>query len=163
MLTDRRHEPVRRLSTWSSLALALTLSAGFALPAHAQERGNPYGEWRYWGADQGSTRYSPLNQVNASNFENLELAWLWRGDNFGAIPDNIMRSTPIYADGKIYVVSCSGGAFVLEATPEMKLLSHNVIEDDTSVFNATPAVAPGGLILRSDRFLYFIGRKAPTK
>ncbi len=105
MLTDCRHAPVRRLFTWSSLALALTLSAGFALPAHAQDRGNPYGEWRYWGADQASTRYSPLNQVNASNFENLELAWLWRGDNFGTQPDFIMRSTPTYADGIVYTVA----------------------------------------------------------
>ena len=28
-------------------------------------RGNPPGEWRYWGADAWSTRYSPLDQINA--------------------------------------------------------------------------------------------------
>ncbi len=37
-------------------------------------RGNPPGEWRYWGADAWSTRYSPLDQINASNFESLEQA-----------------------------------------------------------------------------------------
>jgi glucose dehydrogenase len=51
------------------LVLALALLAGAALSATAQDRGNPEGEWRYWGADQWSTRYSPLDQINAENFE----------------------------------------------------------------------------------------------
>ena len=34
-------------------------------------RGNKPGEWRYWGADAWSTRYSPLDQINASNFDSL--------------------------------------------------------------------------------------------
>ena len=79
--------------------------AGTALSATAQDRGNPEGEWRYWGADQWSTRYSPLDQLNADNFEQLEVAWLWSGDNFGPEPDFIMRSTPIYADGLLYTVA----------------------------------------------------------
>jgi len=61
----------------------------------AQERGTPYGEWRYWGADAWSTRYSPLDQIDADNFGDLEQAWLWRGDNFGPSLDYILRSTPI--------------------------------------------------------------------
>src|SRR5437870_1784618 len=40
-------------------------------------RGNKPGEWRYWGADAWSTRYSPLDQINASNFNNLHVAWQW--------------------------------------------------------------------------------------
>ena len=89
------------------LSLTLGLLVGLALPASAQDWGNPYGEWRYWGADLASTRYSPLDQINADNFEDLEVAWVWRGDNFGPTPDFIQRNTPIYADGLLYTLSGS--------------------------------------------------------
>ncbi|MDH3207168.1 MAG: PQQ-binding-like beta-propeller repeat protein [Gemmatimonadota bacterium] len=91
----------------AGLSLALGLVAGLAFPASAQDWANPYGEWRYWGADLASTRYSPLDQINADNFENLEVAWVWRGDNFGPNPDFIQRNTPIYADGLLYTLAGS--------------------------------------------------------
>jgi hypothetical protein len=88
----------------TSVALALAVG-GTVLPLTAQTDTNPPGEWRHWGADMGSTRFSPLDQVNAENFEDLEVAWVWRGDNFGPSPDGVMRSTPIYADGTVYTVA----------------------------------------------------------
>lgn len=67
-------------------------------------------------------------------------------------------ASPVLADGRLYVVSCHKGTFVLDAKPVFKVLAHNVLEGDKSTFNATPAVLPGGkLLLRSDRFLYCIG------
>ena len=73
--------------------------------ASAQERGNPPGEWRYWGADAWSTRYSPLEQIDATNFGKLEVAWTWRGDNYGPTADNILRATPQYIRGRLYTVA----------------------------------------------------------
>ena len=35
------------------------------------------GEWRSYGADVGGTKYSPLDQINAANFNSLEQAWSW--------------------------------------------------------------------------------------
>ena len=61
--------------------------------------------WRYWGGDAGQTRYAPLDQINAENFSKLEVAWIWRGDNFGPSADNILRATPIYAEGKLFSVA----------------------------------------------------------
>ncbi len=89
----------------SSLALSLFLMGAVAVPVMAQNAGNPYGEWRYIWADMSSTRYSPVDQINADNFEDLEVAWVWRGDNFSPSPDFIMRSTPIYVDGMLYTVA----------------------------------------------------------
>jgi len=68
-------------------------------------RGTPEGEWRYWGGDAWSTRFSPLDQVNAGNFGTLEVAWVWRGDNFGPSVDGVARATPIYVNGKMYTVA----------------------------------------------------------
>ena len=72
-------------------------------PASAQEPAA--GEWRYVGGDAAHTRYSALSQITPENFEDLEVAWLWRGDNFGPYPLNVSRSTPLYADGRLYTVA----------------------------------------------------------
>jgi quinoprotein glucose dehydrogenase len=66
-------------------------------------RGNVPGEWRHWGADAWSTRYSPLDQINASNFDSLEEAWRWNIAPFG--PDEYYRTTPLYAKGKLFTVA----------------------------------------------------------
>jgi quinoprotein glucose dehydrogenase len=87
------------------LLLALTV----ALAAHGANAQNPgadeSAEWRYVGGDAAHTRYSPLDQIDASNFERLEIAWTWRGDNFGPSVDYILRATPIYVDGLLYAVA----------------------------------------------------------
>lgn len=67
--------------------------------------GTENGEWRYLGGDSGNTRYSPLSQINASNFSDLEQAWIWHSDNFGPNPDYFSRSTPVYVDGMLYTVA----------------------------------------------------------
>jgi quinoprotein glucose dehydrogenase len=54
----------------------------FSLTAQAQ----PFtadGEWYAYGADLASTRYSPLDQINAANVDGLRIAWRWSAENFG--------------------------------------------------------------------------------
>ena len=67
--------------------------------------GTENGEWRYLGGTAGHIRYSPLDQINRGNFEDLEIAWIWRSDNFGPNVDYFSRSTPIYVDGVLYTVA----------------------------------------------------------
>ena len=99
------HDSTRSRIAALSGATALAAILASTLPAQAQT--NPAGEWRYWGADAASSRYSPLDQIDASNFENLEVAWTWRGDNFGPEADPLLRATPIYANGTLYSVAGS--------------------------------------------------------
>jgi quinoprotein glucose dehydrogenase len=66
-------------------------------------RGNAPGEWRYWGGDAFSTRYSPLEQINAANFNTLQMAWQWNAGTFG--PDEYYRTTPLYANGRLFTVA----------------------------------------------------------
>ncbi len=96
-----------RLRRRPELGVILALVVLLAIPslALAQERGNPYGEWRYQSADAWGTRFSPVDQIDGENFEDLEVAWLWRGDNFGPIPEITSRSTPSYIDGVLYTVA----------------------------------------------------------
>jgi outer membrane protein assembly factor BamB len=64
----------------------------------------------------------------------------------------------VLAGGRIYYVSREKGTYVLEAKPKFELVAHNVIEDDKSAFNATPALEDGRIYLRSDKCLYCIGK-----
>src|SRR5689334_10822430 len=93
---------------WLFSAIILGAVAAFALTLNARQttnlvRGNAPGEWRYWGADAWSTRYSPLDQINASNFKDLQVAWQWNAGSFGE--DEYFRSTPLFANGRLFTVA----------------------------------------------------------
>ena len=62
----------------------------------------------------------------------------------------------VLADGRLYALSRERGAVVLAADPALKELARNSLGDDT-VFNGTPAIDAGQLLIRSDAFLYCIG------
>jgi len=95
------------------VAMLGAVAVGGAFLAHATQssakqgaqlvRGNKPGEWRYWGADAWSTRYSALDQINASNFDSLQIAWQWNAGQYGE--DEYYRTTPLYANGRIFTVA----------------------------------------------------------
>ena len=68
-----------------------------------------------------------------------------------------LYSSPIVANGKLYIVSRFNGTFVLGANRDLNELAHNVIEGDDSQFNASPVVNREQLLLRSDQSLYCVG------
>jgi hypothetical protein len=59
-------------------------------------------EWRQKGtelasytADIRGTTYRPLDQINASNFNKLEVAWRFKTDNLGPFPEYKLEGTPL--------------------------------------------------------------------
>lgn len=96
---------------WRSAAAAATLLCT-AVPAVAQTGQSASAEWRYWGGDAKSTRYSPLDQIDASNFADLEVAWTWTADNYSPEGGALLRATPIYAEGKLFTVAGTRRAVV---------------------------------------------------
>ena len=53
------------------------------------------GEWRFYGGDAGTTKYTPLDQIDASNFNKLEVAWRFKTDNLGPFPEYKLEGTPL--------------------------------------------------------------------
>jgi quinoprotein glucose dehydrogenase len=96
-----------RVAILATLVLAVAFGVPWtpadALQSSPLVRGNAPGEWRYWGADAWSTRYSPLDQINASNFDSLQVAWQWKAGELG--PDEYYRTTPLYANGRLFTVA----------------------------------------------------------
>lgn len=60
------------------------------------------GEWPTYGADLGNTHYSPLDQINADNFNKLQVAWRFKTDNLGPRPEFNLEATPLMVKGVVY-------------------------------------------------------------
>ncbi len=69
------------------------------------QSGATNGEWPHWGADLGSSKYSPLDQINRDNVKNLRIAWRWKAENFGPRPQNNMEATPLMVGGVLYTTA----------------------------------------------------------
>src|SRR5713226_4023468 len=75
-----------------------------------QSRGPPStknGEWPAYTADVRGSKYSPLDQIDAGNFNKLEVAWRFKTDSLGPRPEYQYESTPLMVGGKVY---CTGGS-----------------------------------------------------
>src|SRR5260221_11535396 len=60
------------------------------------------GEWAWYTADIRGSKYMPLDQINATNFNNLEVAWRFKTDNLGSRPEFKLEGTPLMVNGMIY-------------------------------------------------------------
>ena len=76
------------------------------IPAAAQT-GAKNGEWTTYGGDLASTRYAPLDQINADNFNKLEVAWRFKTDSLGPRPEFQFESTPLMVHGVLYTTAGS--------------------------------------------------------
>jgi quinoprotein glucose dehydrogenase len=127
------------MSRFSFLA-TLVLLAGVR-PAGAQF-GAKDGEWRTYGGDLGHTRYSPLDQINASNFNRLEVAWRFRTESLGPRPEFQYEGTPLMVHGRIYVTAGSRRAVVaLDAASGELLWMHS--ENEGARAEAAPRQLSG--------------------
>jgi quinoprotein glucose dehydrogenase len=91
-----------RQRRWHLVCALFVFVALWSLPGRGQ-KGSPGGEWRAYSADEGSTRYSPLDQVTRDNVGNLQVAWTWKFDNFGTPAQTVTtETTPLMVNGVLY-------------------------------------------------------------
>src|SRR5215211_2425898 len=87
------------ITKWKLLLIGVSI---LALAPLAGQQGAKNGEWRYYGADPGNTKYSPLDQINESNVKDLQIAWRWKSVNFGRRPESNWQVTPLMVKGNLY-------------------------------------------------------------
>lgn len=68
-------------------------------------------------------------------------------------------ASAVIADDKLYWTYKEDGVCVVQLGSQPKQIAHNVLEGDTSFFNATPAISNGQLFLRSNRYLYCVEKE----
>ena len=97
---------------WFRLHLGLLFVTGvgfFPSTVSAQSKNS---EWPSYAADLAGTRYRPLDQINASNFSDLEIAWRIKTDNFGDRPEYKLEGTPLMVNGVLYATAGSRRAVI---------------------------------------------------
>jgi quinoprotein glucose dehydrogenase len=63
------------------------------------------GDWTHYTADARGSKYSPLDQITASNFKDLEVAWRFKTDNLGTRPEYKLEGTPLAINGIVYTTA----------------------------------------------------------
>ncbi len=68
-------------------------------------------------------------------------------------------ASPVVAGNNVYMLTRNGVLYVIKAGDNFQLAAQNRFNGDDSLFNATPAISNGDLIVRSENKLYCISQK----
>jgi len=85
--------------TEASLA-DLTISAAGSVVSGERNVG-----WEHFNGNVQAQRYSPLEQINASNVDELEVAWRWSGANYGPRAESLSVTTPLVKNGRMFLTA----------------------------------------------------------
>src|SRR6184192_2632790 len=94
--------------TLAQVVFGLAVGIVGLTPAVSGQGGQPTptnGEWPHYTADLKGTRYSPLDQIDASNFNKLEVAWRFKTDSLGPRPEYKLEGTPLMIKGVVYTTA----------------------------------------------------------
>jgi glucose dehydrogenase len=104
-----------------TLVAGLVLAAAIAAWTVAGSAADKKGDWPVYSGDKGSTKYSPLDQINRTTIKSLRIAW-----QQSSVPDELKalfpdaqgsqnwQNTPIMADGLLYMSSAVGAIVALD-------------------------------------------------
>ena len=86
---------------WMTARVSSQSGSKNGMSAHSTRNG----EWPHYTGDLAGTRYSPLDQINADNFNKLEVAWRFKTDNLGTRPEYKLEGTPLMVNGMLYTTA----------------------------------------------------------
>ncbi len=107
-----------------------------AEPAAPAEPRTPISDWYAYGGDAGGSRYSHLDRIDRENVTRLEVAWTYRTGDFSHDDgsegpaggcaqchqgDSKFETTPILADGRLYVSTPFNRVVALDPTTGAEL------------------------------------------
>jgi quinoprotein glucose dehydrogenase len=103
-------KPARTLRWIVGVAPIIVLALSWSAAVTGQ--GDAKGEWRTYGGDLASRRYSPLDQIDATNFGKLEVAWRFKTDSMGPRPEFNLQATPLMIGGRLFLTAGTRRAVV---------------------------------------------------
>ena len=122
----------RTLWFLAMLSAALAVQGGpRALAQSSSERG----EWRSYGGDKGSRKYSPLDQIDKGNVSDLRIAWRWQSYDTKLKKENPdlrvsgnFAATPLMIGGKLFTSTGLGLAVAIDAGTGKTLWVHDPVQ-----------------------------------
>jgi quinoprotein glucose dehydrogenase len=106
---------MRRLTLAALVVVSMLVITGAQQPPSATE-------WRYYGGDASSTKYSPLTQINRANVRDLQVAWRWSAPDNEIVKTNpsarpgAFQDTPLMVNGVLYTTTSLGIYAALDPT-----------------------------------------------
>jgi quinoprotein glucose dehydrogenase len=131
------HTIVRQLLRRSILWIGVL---GVALPASPAfgQRGAQNGEWRSYGGDAGSTKYSPLDAIDETNVQNLQVVWRWESVDYERQAEdpeltfnNVLLATPLKVGNALYTSTNLGQAAAIDPVTGQTLWVYNSVAEGT--------------------------------
>ena len=106
-MLEKKNQLIRKLSLLLvSISLIIQIAEGQTIEE---------GAWHYFGGDNKFNRYSPLDQINANNVDQLKIVWrkdataAWLQDDYDGLGSTKnLRSTPLLIDGVLYAQNIFG-------------------------------------------------------
>ena len=127
---------MRRTLSGSTAVAGLVLVAA----ALAQSPSAPV-DWKTYGGDLASTRYSPLDQINKDNFSKLKIAWRVSTNAFGR-PDTLYSATPLFVRNVLYA-TVGTTRTVVALNPETGEVLWKHVEDEGPRGQSAPRTGAG--------------------
>jgi quinoprotein glucose dehydrogenase len=142
MLTTHSLYMEIRANLKALLSILLLISIFGQSQAQGQDKDQ---EWNTYGGDLASTRYSPLDTINAENFNELELAWEFDTSNFGRSPEFNFQSTPLMVNRTIYTTAGSRRDVVALDAQTGEILWMSRLDEGDRASNAPRRLSGRGL------------------
>ncbi len=106
--------------TMNARQLALSCALVSLVAPAAGDTGAVVGEWRHHGGDHAASKYSPLAEIDAANFEELRIAWRWQSADHRIPREKLyatgdFRATPLMIGGRVYAATSHGQVAALDA------------------------------------------------
>ncbi len=104
------------------VVMAIAALLGWA--AVSAQQGAPEGQWPTYGGDLGSTRYSPLEQIDRDTVERLQVVWRWESPDNAIVTEHrttlptlpaAFKATPVLVDGILYIKTSMSQAAAIDA------------------------------------------------
>ncbi len=107
---------------FAAILIASLTAWHVAVPAQTGRPAARDGEWTAYHGNTRGHHYSPLSQIDASNFSSLEVAWRFKTDRLGPVPEYKLEGTPLMVNGTVYTTAGTRRAVVAldAATGELR-------------------------------------------
>lgn len=81
---------------------ALTITPGALASSNTESF-----DWTHFNGSEHSNRYAPLDQINAQNVGNLQIAWMFNTGSFGPAAEALSVTTPLMVNGRVFLTAGS--------------------------------------------------------
>ena len=100
---------MRLFYSWTMALIGLFALLSAVAPVYGQS-GAADGQWAHYAGDHGSSKYTPLDQIDRDNFQNLEVLWRWESvdkqlEDKTDFKPYMLRATPIVSGGVAYMAT----------------------------------------------------------